>query len=161
MAEEQKTSENVANGEKTCSCPENICIHTFLENGKNRNYDAKDFWQSRKFATSGLLMIFKNERNFRFQLVIAAAAIGAGFFFGIDRFEWIALFVIIAIVLVMEAINSVVEAVCDTISQKYNVYIHYAKDVSAGAVMLTAILSVVVGVIIFAPYIWELVENLL
>ena len=52
--------------------------------------------------------------------------------------------------------NSVIEALCDTISQEYRVNIKYAKDVSAGAVLVSAILSVILGTIIFLPYILDL-----
>jgi diacylglycerol kinase len=55
-------------------------------------------------------------------------------------------------VIVSETINSAIEALCDTVSLDYKVNIKYAKDVSAGAVLVSAIVSVITGIIIFLPY---------
>jgi diacylglycerol kinase len=127
-----------------------------IANGKNRKYDAKNYLQSQQFAVDGLKLIYLNERNFRIQLVFTALVIIAGLVLNISHQDWVALALVIALVLVTEAFNSVVEAICDTISKEYRINIKYAKDVSAGAVLLSAILSLVAGVIIFSPYIWEL-----
>ena len=141
--------------EKECSCPENICVHT-LDNGKNHKYDARNYLESQRFAISGLRLIIQNERNFRIQLVVALGVIAAGLLFQISHRDWVALFVVIAVVLVAEAFNSVVEAICDTIAKDYRLNVKYAKDVSAGAVLVSAIVSLIAGVIIFSPYVWEL-----
>ena len=147
---------------EVCSTPENICMpQDELEEGKNHKYDAKNYWESQKFAFSGLQLILKNERNFRIQLVMAVLVIAAGFLLGISHQDWVALFVVMGIVFVTEAFNSVVEAICDTISKDYRINIKYAKDVSAGAVLIGAIVSLAAGVIIFSPYVWELLMDLL
>jgi diacylglycerol kinase (ATP) len=64
-------------------------------------------------------------------------------------------------VLVAETINSAIEALCDTVSLDYKVNIKYAKDVSAGAVLVTVLVSVITGVIIFMPYLIAGVKKLL
>lgn len=125
-------------------------------NGKNHKYDAKNYFQSQQYALEGLKLIFINERNFRIQLVFTVLVICLGFMLNVSHQDWVALALVIALVLVTEALNSVVEAICDTISKEYRINIKYAKDVSAGAVLLSAILSIVAGVIIFSPYIWDL-----
>ena len=153
----EKKSKTIPEGE-VCSAPENICVD--VENGKNHQYDARNYFESQRFAFSGLKLILRNERNFRIQVVSAIGVVVAGLLFNISHQDWVALFVVIAIVLVTEAFNSVVEAICDTISKDYRINIKYAKDVSAGAVMVSAIVSLVAGVIIFSPYIWELLTGL-
>jgi diacylglycerol kinase len=117
------------------------------------------FAESKKHAIKGIKLIIKNERNFRIQIVVAIMVIIAGLTLQISHSDWIAVAFLIAIVLISEAFNSVIEAVCDTISKEYRVNIKYAKDVSAGAVLVSAILSVALGLIIFVPYIIPIIEK--
>lgn len=127
---------------------------------KNKRYKAKDFFESQKFAISGLKLILKNEKNFRIELVIAVVAIALGFIFKIEHSEWIAVSLVISMVLISEAINSAMEALCDAVTQEFNINIKYVKDVSAGAVWLSAFASFVTGLIVFLPYIWDLVKKM-
>jgi len=60
-----------------------------------------------------------------------------------------------------EVLNSAIEALCDTVSQDFKVNIKYAKDVSAGAVLISALVSIITGLIVFLPYIMEVVKNIL
>ena len=117
---------------------------------------SNSFFHSPKHAIRGIFQIIKNERNFRIQIVVAVLVVAFGFFLEISHNDWIAVAFLISLVLISEAFNSVIEAVCDTISKEYRVNIKYAKDVSAGAVFVSAILSVILGLIIFFPYVLEL-----
>lgn len=112
--------------------------------------------KSQKHAIEGILSIIKNERNFRIQIVVAILVVILSLILKISHQDWIAVGFLITLVLISEAFNSVIEAVCDTVSQEYRVNIKYAKDVSAGAVLVSAILSVILGLIIFLPYIFNL-----
>lgn len=114
--------------------------------------------KSQKHAIDGILSIIKNERNFRIQLLVAVLVIGISFLLRIAHADWIAVGFLITLVLISEAFNSVIEAVCDTVSKEYRVNIKYAKDVSAGAVLVSAILSIILGLMIFTPYILELLK---
>lgn len=122
---------------------------------KNESFKAESFFKSQGYARNGIKLIFKNERNFRIDLVLAVLVIIAGLFFNISHIDWIALSLVISIVLVSETINSAIEALCDTVSQDFKINIKYAKDVSAGAVLVSAIVSVVTGLIVFAPYLLD------
>lgn len=122
---------------------------------KNESFKAESFFKSQGYARNGIKLIFKNERNFRIDLVFAVLVIIAGLFFNISHTDWIALSLVISIVLVSETINSAIEALCDTVSQDFKINIKYAKDVSAGAVLVSAIVSVVTGLIVFAPYLLD------
>lgn len=119
---------------------------------KNNKYKAEDFFKSQGHARNGIKLIFKNERNFRTILKVAVVVIIAGFAFQVSYTDWIALCLVISMVIVSETINSAIEALCDTVSLDYKVNIKYAKDVSAGAVLVSALVSVVTGLIIFMPY---------
>mgnify|MGYP001304278341 FL=1 len=120
---------------------------------KNESFKTEDFFKSQGYARNGIKLIFKNERNFRVELVITALVILAGVFFKISHFEWIAISLVISMVLISETINSAIEALCDTVSQDFKINVKYAKDVSAGAVLVSALVSVITGLIIFLPYI--------
>lgn len=117
------------------------------------------FKESKKHAIKGIKLIIKNERNFRIQLLVALIVIITGLLLNITHMDWMAVGFLIALVLITEAFNSVIEAVCDTVSKDYRVNIKYAKDVSAGAVLISAFLSIALGLIIFLPYIIPIIEN--
>lgn len=128
---------------------------------KNNIFKSQDFFKSQGYARNGIKLIFKNERNFRIELVATVLVILIGVFFKISHFEWISLSLVITMVLISETINSAIEALCDTVTQDFKINVKYAKDVSAGAVFVSALLSVITGLIIFLPYIIVLTQNIL
>ena len=125
---------------------------------KNAFYQNVKFRKSIKYAINGLKLIVKNERNFRIILAFSVIVISFGLIFQISHFEWIAVFILIFLVFVSESINSVIEVICDTVSLEFKVNIKYAKDVSAGAVLVSSLVSVIAGLIIFIPYIIDLLQ---
>ena len=127
---------------------------------KNIKYQATNFFKSQGLARSGIKLIYKKERNFRIDLIVAIIVVILGFLFKISHTDWIAISLVISVVFVSETINSAIEALCDTVSLEYKVNIKYAKDVSAGAVLVSALVSVITGLIVFVPYIVELVKNI-
>jgi len=107
------------------------------------------------FAFSGISEVIKKERNIKIHLLLAAAAILLGLFLGISRLEWLAIVLIIAAVLVAEILNSAIEEICNIIKREDNLdykETKFIRDASAGAVLILAIASVVIGAIIFLPY---------
>lgn len=128
---------------------------------KNKNYQSENFFKSQGYSRNGIKLILKNERNFRIHLLFAFVVVLTGFFFKISYQDWIAISLVISMVLISETMNSAIEALCDTVSMEYKVNVKYAKDVSAGAVLMSAFVSVVTGVIVFLPYIIEFVKNIL
>ena len=89
-------------------------------------------------------------KKFRIELVITALVILAGVFFKISHFEWIAISLVISMVLISETIN-IVEALC-TVSQDFKINEIY-KRCKCWAVLVSALVSVITGLIIFLPYI--------
>lgn len=128
---------------------------------KNTEYKTKSFLKSQGHAREGVRLIFKNERNFRIDIVFAIIIFFVSFLLKISHQDWIAICLVISMVLISESINSAIEALCDTVSSEYNMNIKYAKDVSAGAVLVSALVSVVTGVIVLLPYLIEIAKNLL
>lgn len=127
-------------------------------NGKNEKYKAENHIQSQFYAVEGLKLIIKNERNFRIHLITASFVIFLGAILQFSHQDWIAVSLLIGLVLISEAFNSVIEALSDSISLEYRVNIKYAKDVSAGAVLISALVSVIAGAIIIFPYVLRFIQ---
>lgn len=128
---------------------------------KNGKFKSPDFLKSQGYARNGVKLIFRNERNFRIDIIVAILVVIAGFLFKISHTDWIAISLVISMVFTAEVLNSAIEALCDTVSQDFKVNIKYAKDVSAGAVLISALVSIITGLIVFLPYIIEVVKNIL
>lgn len=84
----------------------------------------------------------------------AVAVVAAGVYYGVSRMEWIALVVSITLVVVVEAANSALEELADAVTQEFHPLIGRAKDIAAGMVLLAALGAVVVGVLVFSPYLY-------
>jgi len=128
---------------------------------KNYYYQPINWFKSMKYALRGIKLIIKNERNFRIQLIMGSMFVILGLVFRFEHTEWIATCFFVTLVLISEAFNSCIEAICDCISLEYRDTIKYAKDVSAGAVLLSSIAAVAGGVIIMYPYLLPIIKNLL
>jgi diacylglycerol kinase (ATP) len=112
-----------------------------------------------RYAFAGLGYLLWTQRNAKIHTAIGLAAIALGFIVGLDRFEWLMLTLTIAIVLAAEGINTALEAAVDLASPDYHPLAKIAKDVGAGTVLLTAIASVIVGLLLFLPRLLPLVLN--
>lgn len=112
---------------------------------KNRN-----FMQSFKYAVSGFFFALMHERNLRFHIWAAVIVFIFAYNFGLTKIEWAALVMVITFVLVCELINTAVENAVDTATRKYSPTAKIAKDVAAGAVLISAVSAVVVGIILFS-----------
>ncbi len=109
----------------------------------------KTVMNSFNHAISGIMQAFKLEKNMRIHFAIMVAVIVTAVVVHVTRFEMIALVIVIAFVLFAELLNTAVEAVCDLITKEYNEFAKIAKNVAAGAVLITAGTAVVVGYLVF------------
>jgi undecaprenol kinase len=103
--------------------------------------------------------VIKNERNFKIHLVAIIIVTRAGFYFSISKVEWLIIILTMMFVTTLELINSAIEYLSNFVSPRFNENIKIIKDVSAGAVLLAAIGSVIIGLIIFVPYLITLVHS--
>ena len=108
------------------------------------------------FALSGIAHAFRDNRNIRVHTIIAILVLLASFLLGLTKFEKIIIFLIITLVIASEMINTAIEEMTDLITNEHRQEAKAAKDVAAGMVLVTAIAAIIVGVLIFAPYIIEL-----
>jgi len=105
-----------------------------------------------RYAFAGLRYLLWTQRNAKIHTAIGLAAVALGFVLGIDRNEWLTLTLMITIVLAAEGINTAIEAAVDLASPTYHPLAKIAKDVGAGTVLLTAVASVIVGLLLFLPH---------
>lgn len=106
-------------------------------------------------AFSGILEVIKTERNIKIHLLATIAVIFLGLFLGISKIEWLIIILIIAAVFVAEIFNSTTEEICNLLKRENNLDYQetkFIRDVSAGAVLILALASVIIGAIIFLPY---------
>lgn len=103
------------------------------------------------YALAGLRTVLLMERNFRFHLLVMIIVIGLGFVLQVNRLEWFILILVIGFVLVAEMFNSVIERLIDYIKPDIHPEAKKIKDMAAGAVLITAIVSIIVGCMIFIP----------
>ncbi|WP_153796828.1 diacylglycerol kinase family protein [Foetidibacter luteolus] len=104
-----------------------------------------------KNAFNGLWYFFLHERNGKVQLSAAVLATVLGYSLGVSVTEWLMLLLCMAVVLALEMVNSAIERICDLVQEDYHPVIKAVKDMAAGAVLFTAAISVVAGVVIFLP----------
>jgi len=112
-----------------------------------------------KHAIDGIKDILVFERNFRIMIVIALIIIGAMFYFPVSRLEKSILLVMIFSVLILELINVAIEKIMDFIQPEYDERVKVIKDLTAGVVLLASLGAIIIGIIIFMPYLSSLFFN--
>jgi undecaprenol kinase/diacylglycerol kinase (ATP) len=119
----------------------------------------KKFFKAVAYALQGIKQFFSRDRNGRIQLVIAITAIALGLTVSISAFQWLLVLFCIGLVISLEMINSAIERTCDLVTTDFHPGIKIIKDVSAGAVLVASIASLVIGLIIFIPALVEFLNH--
>jgi len=109
-----------------------------------------------KFAFIGIWTLIREEPNSRIHIIGAAVAILLGIFLRISLLDWSLLAIVAGMVFIVELINTSLETLSDIVDPEWNEKIRKAKDYSAAAVLISAIISLVVGTLIFLPGILNL-----
>jgi diacylglycerol kinase len=115
--------------------------------------------RSFKYAFAGIRSCFESELNFRIHSLFAIIALLLSYVLKISAIEWIAICFCIAFVVTMEILNTAVEKLCDIVHKEMHPGIKKVKDMSAGAVLVAAIFSVITGAVIFLPKIYHFTQN--
>ena len=103
------------------------------------------------YALEGLKFTYRGGRNFKIQIGFALLITILGLVLKIEPSDWLVLTVTIVLVLILELVNTAIETVVDMVSLEINPLAKIAKDVAAGAVLVAAVGSILVGLIIFLP----------
>jgi diacylglycerol kinase len=112
------------------------------------------------YALQGILYSLVNGTNMKIHLLAAMVAIGMGFVVDLNRLAWGLLSLTIFMVLTAETINTAIESAIDLFSTELNPLAKIAKDLAAGAVLLTAVNAVVIAFILFGPYLIGMFEHI-
>jgi len=113
--------------------------------------ETKKLTNSFKYAFEGIKSSFDTERNMKIHVIIMLLVILAGVVLKISVIEWIICIILFGVVIAGELFNTAIETVVDLAMPNKNNKAKLAKDVSAGAVLILAITSAVIGIIIFVP----------
>ncbi len=105
------------------------------------------------YAFRGLKKAFCEEQNLRVQAIIGIITTIAGFILKIKPLEWCLLIFAVFLVILMEMLNSAVERMADVLKPRIHEYVKEIKDIMAAAVLLSGILAIIIGLIIFIPYV--------
>ena len=123
---------------------------------KQKNFSFKSRINSFKYAFDGFKTLFLEEHNSRVHLAITVFIIFLGFLFKLSNIEWLFIIFCIAFVFFAELINSSIENIADFVSPEKDSSIKKIKDLAAAAVLISAITSVIIGLIIFLPKMFSL-----
>lgn len=120
----------------------------------NKSFSITDRIKSFGFAFEGIITFFKTQHNAWIHAFATVIVVILGFALKVNNTEWCLLAVSIALVFISEMLNTAIEFLTDIVSPQYNLQAKKVKDVAAGAVFISAIAAVVIGVIIFLPKVW-------
>jgi diacylglycerol kinase (ATP) len=107
--------------------------------------------RSFRHALRGIWITLSTQHNAWIHAAATVAAIGAGLALRIERGEWLAVTLAIMAVWTAEALNTAFEALCDVASPEFHPMVERAKDVAAGAVLISAIGAVAIALLVFGP----------
>ncbi|BBE31961.1 diacylglycerol kinase [Tepiditoga spiralis] len=116
----------------------------------------KKFKDSLKFAINGLFEVHKTQRNFRIQTFIGLIALITALFLDLNGVKLLWISFAVMLVLLMEALNTVIEKVLDYLHPDYSEIIGIIKDISAAVVLIASVFSIVIGTIIFGESIFKI-----
>lgn len=136
-------------------------VYNKFANAKSSKIDKfsiQSFLRSFKYAFDGLKILLTEERNYVVHCLATIVIIGFGLFYRLRGSEWAMLLMVIGTVLITETLNTSIENIMDFVSTDHQPAIKRIKDISAAAVLISAIVSVLIGLIIFVPKIFPTVS---
>jgi diacylglycerol kinase len=108
--------------------------------------------QSFRYAIKGFFKVVREEQNLKIQFLAAIVVVATGICLRVSSRDWALLVLAILFVLLTEVINSALERVTDILKTRLNGYVKEIKDIMAAAVMLASIGAVIIGLLVFLPY---------
>ena len=128
---------------------------------KGLKLDKKRLINSFKYAVEGILQAYVGEQNLKIHTVIAILVIIFGFILKISYTEWLVCLVLIGLVLMAEFFNTSIEYLVDLVSPEIHPLAKATKDTASAGVLMMAIISAIIGLIIFVPKLISFIGGLL
>lgn len=122
----------------------------------NKKIEKIGFQKSLQYAIRGLRYVLRNERNFRIELVFALAVLMFSMVLRIEKWELIIIILLTVLVIITELTNTIVERVVDILEPRIHPFAKLIKDIMAAIVLISAMVSVAVGLMILMPYVFNL-----
>src|SRR4030043_910237 len=119
---------------------------------KHMIHEKHSLFKSFECSAKGVARVTITQRSFRIQLLIFALVIIAGFIFHISNTEWLFIILVSGMVLSLEMINTALEYIIDLVIEEYKVHVKHIKDITAGAVLISSLIALIGGLIIFIPH---------
>ncbi|NCT17335.1 MAG: diacylglycerol kinase [Flavobacteriaceae bacterium CG_4_8_14_3_um_filter_34_10] len=120
----------------------------------------KNFFVNRivafKYAIRGAWLLLKKEASIQVHFAIAILITLAGLYFAITPTEWMLQCLAIGLVLSIEGVNTAIEEIANFVHPKFHNKIGFIKDIAAGAVFFAAFIALIIGVLIYTPYLYQL-----
>lgn len=117
-------------------------------------FDFRKLIKSFHYASRGFWYVFKQEQNIRLHLLASLCVIILMIYFQVALWQAIILFLVMTMVLVLELINTIFERLTDMLRPRIHYYAEVIKDTMAAAVLVASLGAVIIGILIFAPYIF-------
>jgi diacylglycerol kinase (ATP) len=127
-----------------------------MDEFEKKSFSVNKRIRSFKYAFKGIYVTFRSQHNFWIHLVVMALVIGFGIFLTLNTLEWLIIILCFGLVLSAEIFNSAIELLTDIVSPEYNSKAGLVKDMAAGAVLVSAIASAIIGLVIFLPKLYNL-----
>jgi len=108
--------------------------------------------RSFRYAARGFVALLRSQHNAWIHAAASIVVLALGFIVGLSRVEWCLVVVAITAVWTAEALNTAFEALSDVASPGAHPVVERAKDIAAGAVLITAAGAVVIGLLVFGPH---------
>ncbi|MCY3024420.1 MAG: diacylglycerol kinase family protein [Planctomycetota bacterium] len=124
----------------------------------SRPFDVAGRIRSFRHAFNGVFVMLKTQHNAWVHLLATIFVCGAGVYFRITRSEWCWLILAIMAVWTAEALNTALEFLADATNPASHPLVGKAKDVAAGAVLISAIGAIVIGILVFGPYLLHFIR---
>lgn len=121
----------------------------------------RNFFDSVGHAIDGIDYTVVHEKNFKIELIFAILVCLASVILKLNIIEWVVILLTIAMVLVLEVINTAIERCVDLVTKEYQELAKIAKDAAAGAVLIMSMFSVCIGICIFLPKLIKLLGGIL
>ncbi len=120
----------------------------------------KRFFKSFKYSIDGLIYAYKYEQSMLIHVIVTILVILVNIFFGVNGTEWLISLMAIGMVLAAELINTAIEAVVDLVTLEIHPLAKIAKDCGSAATFVLAMMAAAIGIVIYLPYVMQLVGNI-
>lgn len=128
----------------------------WVSKGKKKKYSLSRLFKSFYYAFQGIKTAIKTEQNFLIDIIIGIIVLVSGYFLKLSAIEFAIVLLAIALVITLELINTAIEYTIDMAMPEIHPLAKAAKDISGAAVLFSALISIIIGLIIYLPKIINL-----